>query len=117
LLYADYDVDIGFGASRSDVVAGGRWMPDESRWVGIAASGLQHIYEFRLGTGRVAGVRVDAGTRITADVRLVADAALYAHRMSGSATSPDWSQRRVSLRFEWVAGRDPGESGSGRSQR
>jgi hypothetical protein len=41
-------------------------------------------------------------------MRLVADAALYAHRLSGADTSPDWSQRRFSLRLEWTAGPDPG---------
>jgi hypothetical protein len=107
MVYADYDIDIGFGASRSDVVAGARWMPDEYRWLGIAASGLQHIYEFRVGTGRVNGVRLEGGTRIAADARIVADAALYAHRQSGGG-SPDWSQRRFSVRLEWTVGRDPG---------
>jgi hypothetical protein len=108
LLFADYDVDIGFGASRSDLVAGTRWSPDESRWVGVSASGLQHIYEFRVGTGRVTGLRVDAGTRITSRLRLLADAAVYAHHLSNGAPSPDWSQRRVSLRLEWTAGSDAG---------
>ncbi|HEY5546957.1 MAG TPA: hypothetical protein VIK50_12970 [Gemmatimonadaceae bacterium] len=108
LFHADYDVDIGFGASRSDVVAGARWMPDESRWLGVAATALQHIYEFRVGTGRVNGLRLEGGTRIGADARLVVDAALHAHHQSGSGSSPDWSQRRFSLRLEWTVGRDPG---------
>ena len=116
LAYGDYDVDIGFGASRSDIVAGTRWMPDESRWVGVAASGLQHIYEFRVGTGRVTGLRVDAGTRVVGGMRLVADAALYKHHLTGGAPSPDWSQRRFSIRLEWTAGRDPGEAGMQRSR-
>ena len=110
LVYGDYDIDIGFGASRSDVAVGARWMPDENRWIGLTASGLQHIYEFRVGTGRVTGLRLDAGTRITPDMRVLADAALYAHRMPGESASPDWSQRRLSVRIEWTAGRDPGDS-------
>lgn len=110
LVYTDYDVDIGFGASRSDITAGARWMPDESRWLGIAASGLQHIYEFRVGTGRVTGLRVDGGTRIANGMRVVADAALYAHHLTGGAPAPDWSQRRFSLRLEWTAGKDPGDA-------
>lgn len=113
MLHADYDIDIGFGASRSDVVAGARWMPDESSWVGVAASGLQHIYEFRVGTGRIAGLRVDAGVRLPRGMRLAADAALYSHRTTITAV-PNWSQRRFSLRLEWVAGADPGESSAGR---
>jgi hypothetical protein len=114
LVFADYDVDIGFGASRSDVAAGARWMPDEARWVGVSASGLQHIYEFRIGTGRVTGLRVDAGTRITSRLRLLADAALYSHHLSNGAMSPDWSQRRASLRLEWTAGSDAGRAASER---
>ena len=116
LVHGDYDVDIGFGAARSDVVVGARWAPDEYRWVGAAASGLQHIYEFRVGTGRVSGLRLDAGTRVAGGVRLVADAALYRHHLTGGAPSPDWSQRRFSLRLEWTAGRDPGETGMTRSR-
>jgi hypothetical protein len=114
LVHADYDVDVGFGASQSDVVGGTRWMPDESRWIGVAGHLLQHIYEFRLGTGRVAGVRIDAGTRLTQSVQVVADAALYAHRLTNAATSPDWSQRRISLRVEWIAGGDPGQGAARR---
>lgn len=108
LVHADYDVDIGFGASRSDIAAGARWMPDESRWLGVVATALQHIYEFRVGTGRVNGVRLEGGTRIAAGARLVADAALHAQQLSGTGSSPDWSQRRFSLRLEWTVGRDPG---------
>jgi hypothetical protein len=108
LTYADYDVDIGFGASRSDIVAGARWVPDESRWFGIAASGLQHIYEFRVGTGRIIGVRAEGGVRITPEVRLVGDAALYSHQLTNGAAGPDWSQRRFTVRFDWTVGGDPG---------
>lgn len=108
LVYADYDADVGFGASRSDFVAGTRWMPDESTWIGLSASGLQHIYEFRVGTGRVTGLRADMGTRVASGIRVVADAAWYAHRPPDGGASPDWSQRRVSLRLEWTAGDDPG---------
>jgi hypothetical protein len=110
LLHTDYDVDIGFGASQSDFVAGARWMPDNSQWVGLSTSALQHIYEFRLGTGRIVGVRADAGTRLGSNARLVGDLAWYAHHFSGSASSPDWSQRRFSVRVEWTVGGDPGLS-------
>ena len=108
LLYADYDIDIGFGASRSDVAGGARWAPDENRYLGVALSGLQNIYEFRVGTGRILGVRVEGGTRVRQDTRLVADAAIYSHRLRDGAMGADWSQRRVSVRLEWTVGRDPG---------
>ena len=108
--YADYDIDIGFGASRSDVAGGARWTPDENRYVGIALSGLQNIYEFRVGTGRILGIRADAGMRVRQDARIVGDVAIYSHRLSNGAMGTDWSQRRVSVRLEWTVGRDPGLS-------
>lgn len=109
--YADYDIDIGFGASRSDVVLGSRWMPDESRYLGVALTGLQNIYEFRVGTGRVTGLLIEGATRVGADVRLVAHGALYAHSLKNTTPATDWSQRRFSLRLEWTLGRDPGTPG------
>lgn len=108
LWYADYDIDIGFGASRSDVAGGARWSPDENRYLGIALSGLQNVYEFRVGTGRILGVRAEAGTRVARDARIVGDAAIYSHRLRDGAMGTDWSQRRVSVRLEWTVGRDPG---------
>lgn len=109
LWYGDYDIDIGFGASRSDATVGGRWMPDDDRFVGAAVTTLQNIYEFRVGTGRVLGVMVEGGTRVVRDARLVLDAGVYVHDQSRGAQGTDWSQRRVSARLEWTLGRDPGE--------
>jgi hypothetical protein len=110
LVYGDYDVDIGFGAARSDATLGGRWTPNERTFVGGALSLLENIYEFKVGTGRVLGVRVEGGTRIAREVRVVVDGGWYAHRLTSSAPTTDWSQRRFSARLEWTVGRDPGEA-------
>lgn len=110
--YAEYDIDIGFGASRSDGVAGARWMPDENRSLGVAVSGTQNIHEFRVGTGRVLGLRLEGATRLGRDARVVGDAAIYSHRLTNGAAGPDWSQRRFSLRLEWTVGGDPGMAGA-----
>lgn len=110
--YADYDIDIGFGASRSDGLAGARWTPDENRSLGLAVSATQNIHEFRVGTGRILGVRLEGATRLGADARIVGDAAVYSHRLTNGAAGPDWSQRRFSLRLEWTVGRDPGMGGT-----
>ena len=108
LTYADYDVDIGFGASRSDIVGGARWMPDESKWFGIAASGLQHIYEFRIGTGRIIGVRAEGGARITPEVRARGGRrALLAsshERCSGARLEPAQVHGAVRLDGRWRSG-------------
>lgn len=108
LWYGDYDVDIGFGASRSDATLGGRWMPDERRFLGAAVTALENIYEFRVGTGRVLGLRLEGGTGIGQDTRIVVDGALYAHRLTRESPVTDWSQRRFSVRLEWTLGSDPG---------
>ena len=46
--------------------------------------------------------------RVTPDVRLVMDAGLYQHTLTNGAPGPDWTQRRASMRIEWMLGRDPG---------
>jgi hypothetical protein len=108
LAHADYNVDIGFGASRSDAVAGLRWVPSERASVGATISALQNIYEFRVGTGRILGVGIAGSLRVAREARLVVDGALYSHRPTNNAPSTDWSQRRASMRLEWTLGRDPG---------
>ena len=113
--YADYNVDIGFGASRSDAMAGLRWTPGERYTLGGFLSALQNIYEFRVGTGRVLGLGVEGSFRATEETRLVFDGALYAHRASNGAPSTDWSQRRLSLRLEWSVGSDPGAGAAARA--
>jgi hypothetical protein len=113
LWYGDYDVDIGFGAARSDATMGGRWTASERTFVGGALSLLENIYEFKVGTGRVIGVRLEGGVRVAREIRAVVDAAVYAHRLTSSAPTTDWSQRRLSARLEWTVGRDPGEGITG----
>ena len=108
LHYAEYNVDIGFGASRSDAIGGFRWTPAGRYTLGGFVNALQNIYEFRVGTGRVLGVGIEGSIRATAETRVVFDGALYTHRPSNGAPSTDWSQRRLSLRLEWTAGSDPG---------
>ena len=112
LWYADYDVDIGFGASRSDGTMGARWTPSERVFFGAAFSLLENIYEFKVGKGRVLGVRLEGGMRLSRDVRAAVDGGWYEHRLTSSAPTTDWSQRRFSARLEWTVGRDPGAVGA-----
>lgn len=103
-----YDVDVGTGASSTDANAAVRWMPVAEISVGANAVVTQSIYEFRIGTGRIYGLAVDAAMPIKADVRLAADAGLYQHTLTNGAPGPDWTQRRASIRLEWMLGHDPG---------
>lgn len=105
---AGYDLQIGNGASRSDGTASLRWSRNDDLSVGIDLSALQTIYEFRVGTGRVLGLALDASKRITDDLRISGDVGVYRHVQLEGAPGPDWNQQRASLRLEWSVGRDPG---------
>jgi len=59
----------------------------------------------------VIGIVLEGGMRLTGDVRLAADAGVYRHRLTSGAPGTDWSQRRASVRLEWVVGSDPGQVG------
>lgn len=108
---ATYDVDVGFGGSRSDATANMRWIKSSDLFLGLQASALQNIYEFRVGTGRVIGLALDGAVRITPDARIAFDAGFYRNNNSNGNAVTDWNQRRASVRLEWTVGRDPGEHG------
>lgn len=113
---ATYGIDIGTGASQSDASVGARWEVTDRLELGVAASALETIYEFRVGSGRVLGGLATGSWRLNAETRLRFDSGLYRHRLAGDALGQDWSQRRASLRLEWAIGSDPGHAaGSNRS--
>ena len=103
-----YDVDIGSGAANTDVRSGFRWMASSDLSFGGDLMVTQNIYEFRVGTGRIYGLSGDGAVQVKPDVRLVMDAGLYQHTLTNGAAGPDWTQRRASVRIEWMLGRDPG---------
>jgi hypothetical protein len=111
-LKVDYDLAIGFGASRSDAMASLVWNPGERWQLGLTGSALQNVYEFRLGTSRVLGAAIEWGFALSNETWLRLDAALYKHRLPQEAAGSDWSQRRAALRLEWTLGHDPGARGA-----
>jgi hypothetical protein len=106
--FGTYEVDIGSGASGTDMLTGVRWDKSSDLSFGAGLSANQTIYEFRVGTGRIYGAAVDAAVRVAPDVRIVGDVAVYQHVLTNGAAGPDWTQHRAALRFEWTMGRDPG---------
>lgn len=113
---AGYSADVGFGAARSEGDAALHWQ-HQRVFLGANASAFQSIYEFRLGTGRVIGFGVDGGWQIRPDLRIVGDATLYQQLARNRAPSTDWTQRRMSARFEWTVGSDPGMRAVGAAER
>lgn len=100
--------EIGFGAARTDGELGARWQRDDDAWIGAMATVFQSVFEFKVGTGRVAGFGLDGGWRLRDDLRVAGDLALYQHRYRDLAPATDWSQRRASVRLEWTVGPDAG---------
>jgi len=105
---ANYGVDIGVGASRSDATAGGRWLPNRRVSFGGQLTAFQSIYEFRVGTGRVLGAAVDGSMVLTPDLRVAMDVGVYRHRLTNDAPGTNWSQRRAAIRLVWGMGGDAG---------
>ena len=103
-----YDVDIGSGAANSDGRAAVRWTASSALSLGVEGSVTQNIYEFRVGTGRIYGLAADGSAAVRPDVALSISAGLYQHTLTNGAPGPDWSQRRATVRLEWMVGRDPG---------
>ncbi len=105
-----YGVDIGVGSSQSDATASvTRYVGDRASFGGTL-SALQTIYEYRVGTGRVLGASAFASVQLRSEVQLRVDAGQYRHRLTNDAPGRDWSQRRASVRLEWMAGADPGRA-------
>lgn len=107
-----YDVDIGSGAANTDVRVDTRWIPTSRLSLGVEGSVTQNIYEFRVGTGRIYGLSADASLGLRSDLQVAAAAGLYRHTLTNGAPGPDWSQRRATIRLEWMVGRDPGLGGT-----
>jgi hypothetical protein len=105
---ASYDIDIGSGAAGTDIRANARWIPSQTLTLGGEAILTQNIYEFRVGTGRIYGLVADASYFVRQDLRVVGDVGLYQHSLTNGAAGPDWSQRRASIRLEFMVGQDPG---------
>jgi hypothetical protein len=103
-----YDADVGAGAARSETDAALRYEVSDQLYVGVAATQMQSIFEFRIGTGRMLGGGLDFGWRLSPAVRVAGDAMLYQHRQSADSPFNNWTQRRASLRLEWTMGGDPG---------
>lgn len=103
-----YRRDIGFGASKSDGNLGVRWDHGDATWIGLTASALQNIYEFRVANGYLAGAALDGGIPLTPNVRLDAQVGIYRNIAAKTSSTVDWSQHRALVRLEWYAGQDPG---------
>lgn len=107
-IQGSYNRDINFGASSSDGDVGLRWTPSDRGSLAVHGTAFQNIYEFTVGQGRVLGAGLQGTMRLLSDLTLFADAALYHQTSQDDPQKANWDQRRVSIRFEWSVGSNPG---------
>lgn len=103
-----YQLERGFGATRSGGQASVGWSPLPALRLGARASATQQILEFRLGEQMLYGAGLE-GRWAPIDERwsLAGGAAFYGHGWDGTAVEVDWSQRRGWVALEIGFGSDP----------
>lgn len=106
---AAYRVESGFGASRWDGQAALRREVAGVAQVALQGIAFQRLYEFRLEEGTVLGFGGEGSMRFGDRARVFASAMVY-RQHGGDPSIMDWNQRRVSLRFEWALGSEPGSA-------
>jgi hypothetical protein len=111
-LDGSYRIEAGFGAARWDGQAGLRRELAGVGDVALQAVAFQRLYEFRLDEGTVVGVGGEGSRTVGERGRLFASAMLY-RQHGGTASVMNWNQRRVSVRFEWAVGGEPGAAAGG----
>jgi hypothetical protein len=81
--------------------------------VALQGVAFQRLYEFRLDDATVVGLGGEASRTVSDRGRVFVAGMFY--RQHGGRAIADWNQQRVSLRFEWAVGSEPGSpSGSPR---
>jgi hypothetical protein len=103
-------VETGVGAARRDGLLGLRRDFGQQGYVTLQATAFQRLYEFRLGEGTVAGAGAEGAYRLNDRLRASGSLSVYRH-FGASTSSVDWTQRRASVRLEWVIGPEPGTVG------
>jgi hypothetical protein len=101
-----YRVETGFGAARRDVSAGLIRQFGDGGSVGLQGVLFERAYEFRLSEGTVVGWGAEAAVPLSPRLRLVGSASTYRHLDRGTSDM-DWTQRRASMRLEWMVGAEP----------
>jgi hypothetical protein len=104
---AAYRIESGFGASRWDGQAALRRELGRIAQVALQGIAFQRLYEFRLDEATVVGLGAEGWINVADRARVFASGMLY-RQHGGDASVMDWNQRRVSLRFEWALGSEPG---------
>jgi hypothetical protein len=106
-LHGRYEVEVGFGAAKSEVHLRLGRRVREAGMVTLNAGVFQRLYELREDDGTVWLLGLDGLLPLGARSRIRAEAAMYRHAAAAQASSRDWTQVRGSLALEWAIGTEP----------
>jgi hypothetical protein len=81
-------------------------------WVSAHGLAFQRLYEFRLDSGAAYGAGAEASWQLTERAQVFAGGTFYRHRGS-SSDNPDWTQRRATVRLQWLVGSEPAYAAPG----
>lgn len=107
-LDAQYGLDLGFGAAKSQ---GGLTLRRALRGgnsVGLTATAFQTADELRVNSGTVVGLGVNGVWRLGERSTITGSVADYQHAGRVPDSGPNWSQLRASLTYNWTVGAEPG---------
>ncbi len=103
----DYQIEVGYGASRSSVDLSLTRALDGGGHVAARGTVFRRLSEFQVGEGTGFGVGADAGYDLSA-VTLTGGAMIYRHSFGDRPQYLDWNQLRAHLTLEVPIGDEPG---------
>ena len=107
-LNAQYGVDLGFGAAKSQGAVQLRRSISDGNSIALSGTAFQTADELRVNSGTVLGLGLTGGLRLTERSRLDGSVFDYQHAGRVPESGPNWSQWRASVSFNWTVGAEPG---------
>jgi len=104
---AGYEASIGNGESLSGLDGRIGYRLGRRVTGGVTGSAFQFIREYRITSGFVDALALDASVRLTSLIRAEGSVSRYWHTGDLDADDVDWSQTRGYLRVVWTVGTEP----------
>lgn len=107
-LAAQYGLDLGFGAAKSQAGVQLRRTLRGGNSIGLTGTAFQTADELRVSSGTVVGVGLNGVWRLGDRSTISGSVADYQHAGRVPDSGPNWSQLRASLTYTWTVGAEPG---------
>lgn len=105
---AQYGLDLGFGAAKSQLGMQLRRALADGNSLSLAGTAFQTADELRVSSGTVVGLGLSGVWRLSERGTLNGSVFDYQHTGRVPDSGPDWSQVRATLTYRWTVGSEPG---------